>query len=98
MADVLYRTGVPGEHSRERLAEIGVAGFYGRGYVVRLPKHATIINTIGPLKGPIDYSFPLGEGEVVVHSGLDLEAFTDIPGTTLGKFGPNVRAWLGGTR
>lgn len=98
LKDVLYRTGVPGEHSRERMAKIGVAGFYGRGYAVRLPEGARVINTIGPLQAPIDYSFPLGEGEVVVHAGLDLEAFADTPGTTLGRFGPNVRAWMGETR
>ena len=97
MADVLYRTGVPGQHSRARLEEIGVAGFYGRGYAVRLPEGARVINTIGPLRAPVDYAFPLGAGEVVVHSGLDLEAFPDTPGTTLGRFATNVRAWLGGT-
>ncbi|MBP1325556.1 hypothetical protein JOF28_000788 [Leucobacter exalbidus] len=98
LADVLYRTGVPGAHTRAELEQIGVAGFYGRGYAVRLPADATVINTIGPLRAPIDYAFPLGDGEVAVHQGLDLEAFPDAPGTTLGSFAPNVRAWLGSTR
>lgn len=96
-ADLLYRTGVPGSHSRERMAEIGVAGFYGRGYSVRLPETALVINTLGPLRAPIDYAFPLGEGEVVVHAGLDLEAFPATPGTTLGRFAENAHTWLGGS-
>lgn len=97
LADVLYRTGVPGVHTRQELEKIGVAGFYGRGYAVRLPEGATVINTIGPLRAPIDYTFPLGMGEVVVHQGLDLAAFFGIPGSTLGNFETNIHAWLGGT-
>lgn len=96
--DVLYRTGVPGEHSRERLTEIGVAGFYGRGYSVRLPQAALVINTIGHLQAPIDYAYPFGLGEVVVHAGLDLEAFPATPGTTLGRFAENAQTWLGGEK
>lgn len=96
--DLLFRTGVPGDHSHETLAEIGVAGFYGRGYAVRLPEAAIVINTIGPLKAPIDYAFPLGDGEVVVHAGLDLAAFPGSPSNTLGNFAPNISAWLRGPR
>lgn len=103
-ADLLFRTGSTGPHTREMLREIGVAGFYGRGYSVRLPEGSTVINTIGSLSAPIDYAFPLGDGEVVVHAGLDLAAFPRSqgsegdPGTSLGNFESNARAWLGGTR
>lgn len=95
-AELLFRTGVPGVHRPERLAEIGVAGFYGRGYSVRLPQGATVINTIGTLRAPIDYSYLLGEGEVVVHGGLDLGVFAQTPGTSLTALGPNIIAWLRG--
>lgn len=98
VSELLYRTGVPGVHSPERLAEIGVAGFYGRGYTLRLPAEATVINTIGQLRAPIDYLLPIGAGEVLVHGGLDLGVFAATPGTTLTALGSNIIAWLGGVR
>lgn len=98
MSEVLYRTGVPGTHTPEELAKIGVAGFYGRGYSLDLPEGATVVNTIGQLGGPIDYVFPLGDGEVFVHGGLDLGVFAMTPGTTLTAIGPNLISWLGGAR
>lgn len=98
VGELLFRTGVPGVHTPERLAEIGVAGFYGRGYSLRLPEGATVINTIGQLRAPIDYVYPFGEGEIVVHGGLDLGVFAATPGTTLTALGPNIIAWLGGSR
>lgn len=96
LREVLFRAGTPGPHSLETLARIGVAGFYGRGYAVDLPDGATVINTIGQLRAPIDYVFPLGAGEVLVHSGLDLGVFAMTPGTTLTAIGPNLLNWLGG--
>lgn len=93
-ADVLYRTGVPGVHTHEELEEIGVAGFYGRGYQAPLPDGATIINGIGPLRAPIDVEFTVGAGRVVVHAGLDLGVFAGTEGTTLTAFPTNIRTWL----
>lgn len=98
VSELLYRTGVPGPHTPERLSEIGVAGFYGRGYTLRLPEQATVINTIGQLRAPIDYVYPIGDGEVLVHGGLDLGVFAATPGTTLTALGPNIVSWLGGAR
>ena len=46
--DFLYSTGEPGPHEWERLEQIGVAGFYGRGYTAAPPADAIVIHTIGP--------------------------------------------------
>ncbi|WP_194813397.1 hypothetical protein [Nocardia sp. XZ_19_385] len=71
----LYNTGTPGRLSFEELERIGVAGFYGRGYYLDLPDGAQIIHTIGPTACPIDYVYPLGAGQVLVHGGNDLLQF-----------------------
>lgn len=73
--DFLFSTGETGRLSRERLAEIGVAGFYGRGYLSRLPEGARVVHTIGGLGAPIDVEYPLGAGRVLVHCGNDLGMF-----------------------
>ncbi|MBP2366921.1 hypothetical protein [Pseudonocardia parietis] len=91
--DVLFRTGVPGAHTFEELRAIGVAGFYGRGYHLDLPEGARVLNGIGPLQAPIDYTFALGAGEVVVHGGLDLLTFAD-PTRSTARFATTVIAWL----
>ncbi|MCQ1954575.1 hypothetical protein [Arthrobacter sp. zg-Y238] len=96
--DLHYRTGVPGTHSYERLEEIGVAGFYGRGYHVDLPENATVVTGIGQYRLPLDYSYTLGNGEVLVHGGNDLESFSDDQYSTR-VLGPNLVQWLeGGVR
>lgn len=95
--DLHYRTGVPGTHSYERLEEIGVAGFYGRGYHLDLPDGARTVTGIGQYRLPLDYSYRLGAGEVLVHGGNDLESFSDDKYSTR-QLGPNLVAWLeGGT-
>ncbi|MCC9205951.1 hypothetical protein [Arthrobacter sp. zg-Y769] len=96
--DLHYRTGVPGTHSYERLEEIGVAGFYGRGYHLDLPGGAAVVTGIGQYRLPLDYSYPLGDGEVLVHGGNDLESFSD-DGYSTRVLGPNLVEWLaGGTK
>ena len=96
--DLHYRTGVPGTHSYDRLEEIGVAGFYGRGYHLDLPEGADVITGIGQYRLPLDYSYRLGDGEVLVHGGNDLESFAD-ERYSIGRIGPNLVAWLeGGSR
>ncbi|MCC3270843.1 hypothetical protein MUG94_01320 [Arthrobacter gengyunqii] len=96
--DLHYRTGVPGTHSYEKLTEIGVSGFYGRGYHLELPEGATVVTGIGQYSLPLDYSYPLGDGEVLVHGGNDLESFSDDRYST-GRIGPNLVDWLeGGSR
>lgn len=93
--DLHYRTGVPGTHSYKRLEEIGVAGFYGRGYHLDLPAGASTVTGIGQYRLPLDYSYRLGDGEVLVHGGNDLESFADDRYST-GAIGPNLVAWLEG--
>ncbi|MDM7991614.1 hypothetical protein [Arthrobacter sp. zg-Y877] len=93
--DLHYRTGVPGTHSYERLEEIGVAGFYGRGYHLDLPEGATVVTGIGQYRLPLDYSYRLGDGEVLVHGGNDLESFSDDQYSTR-VLGPNLVQWLAG--
>lgn len=96
--DLHYRTGVPGVHDYTELERIGVAGFYGRGYHTNLPESASVVTGIGPLSLPLDYSFPLGAGEVLVHGGLDLDGFCDEHYSSV-NLGPNLVAWLeGGAR
>ncbi|MCC3292240.1 hypothetical protein [Arthrobacter sp. zg-Y1110] len=91
--DLHYRTGVPGTHSYERLEEIGVAGFYGRGYHLDLPEGATVVTGIGQYRLPLDYSYRIGSGEVLVHGGNDLESFSDDQYSTR-VLGPNLVQWL----
>ena len=93
--DLHYRTGVPGTHSYERLEEIGVAGFYGRGYHLDLPDGARTVTGIGQYRLPLDYSYRLGTGEVLVHGGNDLESFSDDKYSTR-RLGPNLVEWLEG--
>ncbi|MCQ1948198.1 hypothetical protein [Arthrobacter sp. zg-Y1116] len=91
--DLHYRTGVPGTHSYERLEEIGVAGFYGRGYHLDLPESATVVTGIGQYLLPLDYSYRIGSGEVLVHGGNDLESFSDDQYSAR-VLGPNLVQWL----
>ena len=91
--DLHYRTGVPGIHSYERLEEIGVAGFYGRGYHLDLPEGAQVITGIGSYRLPLDYAYRIGAGAVLVHGGNDLESFSD-DGYSTRVLGPNLVAWL----
>lgn len=71
---LLYNTR-PGRYSPEERREIGVAGFYGRGYYLDLPADATVVHTLGRIDAPIDLVFPLGAGQVLVHAGNDLLGF-----------------------
>lgn len=73
--DLLLRTGVPGTHTFEELTRIGVAGFYARNYLADIPEGSRIITGIGPGKLPVDLTYPLGDGEVIVHAGNDLHGF-----------------------
>lgn len=95
--EFILRTGVPGEHSLEDLVEnCGVAGFYARSYLVDLPKIHTVITGIGANALPCDVSFPCGDGEVIMHCGIDLENFN--PDLLAGKYDMRARVveYLGG--
>jgi hypothetical protein len=79
--DLLLNTGVPGRHTFEELTRIGVAGFYAHAYLVDLPQDAVAITGIGQAALPVDVSYPLGNGEVIIHLGNDLMGFSR-PGTS----------------
>lgn len=93
--DVLLRTGVPGVHSFEQLRKIGVAGFYARAYLGKLPENATVITSIGPNRLPVDISYPVGAGEVIVHCGNDLTSF-DNPAAAVPALSQRVIDYLKG--
>lgn len=93
--DLIFRTGVPGPHSFERLQEIGVAGFYAHAYLVDLPAGATAITGIGQGRLPVDVAWPLGDGEVVLHIGNDLPGFAT-PGATTEHLAERVLTYLEG--
>lgn len=69
------RAPAQGLAAETQLHEEGVAGFYGRGYLLPLPEGARRIHGLGALNAPIDVEYPLGEGLVLVHCGNDLEGF-----------------------
>jgi hypothetical protein len=93
--DILLRTGVPGNHTFDDLLRIGVGGFYARSYMVGLPPEARSITGIGPGKLPVDVSYRLGAGEVIVHAGNDLLGF-DTPGTSAAGWSDRVLSYLEG--
>ena len=93
--DTLFNTGVPGTHSFEDLQRIGVAGFYAHAYFVDLPEGAVVITGIGPGRLPVDVAYPLGTGEVILHLGNDLTAFSR-PGTSAADLGERTLTYLEG--
>lgn len=93
--DLLFNTGVPGVHSFEKLTEVGVAGFYAHAYLVDLPVGTTQITGIGQGKLPVDISYRLGSGEVIVHLGNDLMTFSR-PGTSAQFLGERIFSYLAG--
>lgn len=91
---LLYSTR-PGRHTPEERRQIGVAGFYGRGYYLDLPDGATVVHTLGRIAAPIDLVYPLGSGEVLVHAGNDLLHFgSEDRGTAVLR--TNLLDWLEG--
>lgn len=94
--DLLFNTGVPGEHSFEELTQIGVAGFYAHAYLVDLPQGASVITGIGQGQLPVDLAYRLGAGEVIVHLGNDLLSYNR-PGTSAAGIGTRCTAYLAGT-
>lgn len=73
----------------------GIAGFYGRGYLLPLPEEAWVINGLGPLHVPVDVEYPLGGGRVLVHCGNDLEHFAS-PVRGSAHLLDQLHAWLTG--
>ncbi|RVW10934.1 hypothetical protein EGT67_00170 [Prescottella agglutinans] len=71
----------------------GVSGFYARGYSQKLPDDAVVTTRIGRHALPVDYVYPLGSGEVLVHGGLDLAVYQEDPNTSARIF-PQLLTWL----
>jgi hypothetical protein len=71
----------------------GVSGFYARGYADKLPADALIATRIGRLALPLDYIYPLGAGQVLVHGGNDLTNWKDDPNTSA-RMTPQLIDWL----
>lgn len=95
LSDVVLRTGVPGQHSLEELKKIGVAGFYARAYLAELNDETTVVTGIGAGQLPVDISYPLGKGEVIVHNGNDLQSFCP-EGTSAENFANQIYAYMAG--
>ncbi|MDF1898611.1 hypothetical protein LTT02_05385 [Mycolicibacterium smegmatis] len=71
----------------------GVTGFYSRGYVDKLPPDAVITTRIGRHALPLDYVYPLGAGQVLVHSGNDLINWEG-DANTAARMTPQLIDWL----
>lgn len=71
----------------------GVSGFYGRGYSQKLPDGAVVTNRIGRHALPVDYVYPLGAGQVLVHGGIDLAVYQEDPNSSARMF-PQLLTWL----
>lgn len=93
--DLLFNTGIPGVHTFDELTRIGVAGFYAHAYLVDLPERATAITGIGQGRLPVDVSYPIGAGEVIVHLGNDIMSFSK-PGTSAAGLDERTLAHLEG--
>lgn len=70
----------------------GVAGFYGHAWHAP-PEGATVIHTLGPARRPLDFIYPYGRGDVLVHGGNDLWSFGGGDDTTRHLL-PQLAAWL----
>jgi hypothetical protein len=82
--DLLLRAGDNDPHTFDELTSVAVAGFYAHAYLTRLPAGAVTITGIGPGRLPVDVSYPLGHGEVIVHCGNDLAGFANPHTSTAG--------------
>jgi hypothetical protein len=71
----------------------GVAGFYGRGGYRALPDGATVVNTIGRERLPLDFHYPLGSGEILVHGGNDLWGYRGDENTSA-RMTPQLLRWV----
>lgn len=71
----------------------GVGGFYGRGSNPP-PRGATIINTLGPARHPVDYECRRpGGGRLLVHAGNDLWGYLEGE-TSATRLAPQLLDWI----
>ncbi|WP_226864234.1 hypothetical protein [Mycolicibacterium baixiangningiae] len=71
----------------------GVTGFYARGYADKIPADAIVTTRIGRHALPLDYVYPLGDGQVLVHGGNDLTNWKNDPNTAA-RMTPQLIDWL----
>ena len=71
----------------------GVTGFYARGCVDKIPENAVVTTRIGRHALPLDFVYPLGDGQVLVHGGNDLTGWKDDPNTSA-RMTPQLIDWL----
>lgn len=71
----------------------GVTGFYARGYVDKLPADALVATRIGRHALPLDYVYPLGDGQVLAHGGNDLTGWSNDPNSSA-RMTPQLIDWL----
>ncbi|MGW0017056.1 hypothetical protein ACWDUD_01895 [Rhodococcus sp. NPDC003382] len=71
----------------------GVTGFYARGYVDKIPDDAIVTTRIGRHALPLDFVYPLGDGQVLVHGGNDLTGWKNDPNTSA-RMTPQLIDWL----
>jgi hypothetical protein len=70
----------------------GVAGFYGRGWH-QPPSGAVVVNGLGPRRLPLDFFYPIGAGEVLVHGGNDLWSWGG-EGDSSARLVPQLLDWV----
>ncbi|HSV68183.1 MAG TPA: hypothetical protein VLJ59_20135 [Mycobacteriales bacterium] len=73
----------------------GVAGFYGRGWYPAQPPGTLVVHGIGPDRLALDYVYPFGAGEVLVHGGNELWGYHDEPNTSA-RMAPQLLGWMSG--
>jgi hypothetical protein len=70
----------------------GVAGFYGRGWH-QPPEGASVHNSLGPHRRPLDFIYRLGQGRVLFHGGNDIWQFASGDDSTR-RIVPQLLCWL----
>lgn len=71
----------------------GVTGFYARGYIDKIPVDAHVATRIGRHALPLDYVYPLGQGQVLAHGGNDLTGWANDPNSS-SKLTTQLIDWL----
>lgn len=71
----------------------GVSGFYCRGFTLSHPPGAVVTSRIGPNRLPVDYVYPYGDGQVLIHPGIDLGVFAH-DDNAAARMQPQLLHWL----
>lgn len=71
----------------------GVTGFYARGYIDKIPEGAIVTTRIGRHALPLDYVYPLGDGQVLAHGGNDLTGWQSDPNSSA-RLTTQLTDWL----